>query len=417
MEAILGPVTSMFEKAKPQSLSPEAQAEASRPQSLSPEAQAEALRHRQSDALSADTQEQTPISPMERMEAILGPVTSMFEKAKASLSQGKPSAESLGPNWVPSPVMPSPSQQRSAGSSRVASQPPSICSTMDKGSLPWSQMPPPLPAERAPRKKAAEKVGAVAQVAPNTPACYLLFTEASGGAFLMHWSMDPVPGALAAFFSGKPVPGFKFTTGGGVSEQSRGVGGPNKKPFYAGWASFIRTAHSHQGTFVFYSNVPNTPVAIYLCQSDIGVLKVPRNAPVRLSSTLAIAVLPMLSMGLNVLSMNPRMFTSVGEKEGAATSLDGGGDGRADIMQKLSQRSSCTGEYTEPPPAVPTPSLSQSSSRTASPAPALAQAGSSSPALARARASNNDNKQNTNRSNLRIYSNNDNSNNDNDLRF
>eukprot|EP00964_Phaeocystis_antarctica_P050094 scaffold29018_cov75-Phaeocystis_antarctica.AAC.3 len=29
-------------------------------------------------------------------------------------------------------------------------------------------------------------------------------------------------------------------------------------------------------------------------------------------------------MGLNVLSMNARMFTSVGEKEGAATSLDGG---------------------------------------------------------------------------------------------
>ena len=42
------------------------------------------------------------------------------------------------------------------------------------------------------------------------------------------------------------MPSFKFTTGGGVSEMSRGVGGPNKKPFYAGWASFIKHAHSHQ---------------------------------------------------------------------------------------------------------------------------------------------------------------------------
>ena len=84
-------------------------------------------------------------------------------------------------------------------------------------------------------------------------------------------------------------------------------------------------------------------MAIYLCQSDTGVLKVPRDAPVRLSSTLAIAVLPMLSMGLNVLSMNARMFTSVGEKQGAATSLDGGGDGKADLMRGLSSRSSCGG--------------------------------------------------------------------------
>ena len=51
----------------------------------------------------------------------------------------------------------------------------------------------------------------------------------------------------------------------------------------------------------------------------------------------------MLSMGLNVLSMNARMFTSVGEKQGAATSLDGGGDGKADLMRGLSSRSSCGG--------------------------------------------------------------------------
>ena len=104
------------------------------------------------------------------------------------------------------------------------------------------------------------------------------------------------------------------------------------------------THDSYQGTFVFYSNVPSTPVAIYLCQSDNGVLKVPRDAPVRLSSTLAIAVLPMLSMGLNVLSMNARMFTSIGEKEGAAISLDGGGDGKADLMRSLSSRGSLSAD-------------------------------------------------------------------------
>merc|ERR1719162_2536184 len=193
----------------------------------------------------------------------------MFEKARSSMSKDSVEGDSphrlnpLSPHWVPSPVMPSPVKP-AAGRSQAGAP-----SAAEAASQPWTHTPPPLPEPPEPSRarKAAAPVGAVAQVKRNTPACYLLFTEASGGAFLLHWSMDPVPGALAGFFPSKPVPSFKFTTGGGVPETSRGVGGPNKKPFYAGWASFIKHAHSHQGTFVFYSNVPTTPVAIYLCQS------------------------------------------------------------------------------------------------------------------------------------------------------
>ena len=219
---------------------------------------------------------------------------------------------------------------------------------------PWTSLPdaPPEPPVEVPVEVPPPKIR------PNTPACYLRFTEASGGAFLTHWSRKPVVGALAAFFPSKAVPGFKFTTNGGVNEQSRGLGGPNKKPFYAGWASFVRTANSHSGTFVFYGNVASTPVAIYLCQTDTTVLKVPLNVPVELTHTLAVAVLPMLAIGLNVHNMPPRMFTNVGQKEGAATSLDGGGDGMADTVRALSPRRSL--EAPSPPSARAPPTSASS---------------------------------------------------------
>ena len=233
---------------------------------------------------------------------------------------------------------------------------------------PWTTIPEP-PVERVPSPTRREARGSPCRRTPppapppppppplaeppeiqaGTPACYLLFNEASGGAFLTHWSKEPVVGALCAFFPSKQVPGFKFTTKGGLSEQCRGVSGPNKKRFYAGWASFIRTAHSHSGVLVFYGNVTSTPIAIYLCQSDTTVLKVPLNVPVNLAHTHAVAVIPMSNSGLNVHNMPPRMFTSVGEREGAATSLDGGGDGSAEEVKPLSPRPSVVGTVGDSP--------------------------------------------------------------------
>ena len=179
-------------------LSPEAaQAEALRRGSsadpgrdLSPEA--EAMRHRRSDTLSADVEVGRPKSALEKAKSIgdmgLGKMGSMFEKARSSMS--KDEGEGDSPHWVPSTV-----HSGEPAAATAASQP-------------WTNTPPPLRKKSlspVPTRKGPSPVGAVAQVARNTPACYLLFTETSGGAFLMHWSMDPVPGALAGFFAGKPV--------------------------------------------------------------------------------------------------------------------------------------------------------------------------------------------------------------------
>jgi hypothetical protein len=160
---------------------------------LSPEAaRAEAMRHRRSDTLSADQEVTRPKSPFEKAKSIgdmgLGTMASMFEKAKSSMSKDSVEGDSphrlnpLSPHWVPSPVVPSPGKP-AAGASQSGAP-----SAAEAASQPWTHTPPPLP-EPARARKAAAPVGAVAQVARNTPACYLLFTEASGGAL----TLTPTP--------------------------------------------------------------------------------------------------------------------------------------------------------------------------------------------------------------------------------
>ena len=156
-------------------LSPEAaQAEALRRGSsadpgrdLSPEA--EAMRHRRSDTLSADVEVGRPKSAFEKAKSIgdmgLGKVGSMFEKARSSMSKDEGEGDSpQSRHWVPSPV-----DSGEPAAATAASQP-------------WTNTPPPLRKKSlspVPTRKGPSPVGAVAQVARNTPACYLLFTEAN----------------------------------------------------------------------------------------------------------------------------------------------------------------------------------------------------------------------------------------------
>ena len=81
------------------------------------------------------------------------------------------------------------------------------------------------------------------------------------------------------------------------------------------------------------------PVAIFLCYADTSVVRLQMGSPIKLTSDIvAVAVTPPLATGLDVLKMPTRMFQAVGEKAGAAFSLDGGGDGKAeDVAESLSR--------------------------------------------------------------------------------
>ena len=185
---------------------------------------------------------------------------------------------------------------------------------------------------------------------PDFDGCYLLFTEASGGAFMLQWSETELPEnavPLAYYKPANPVANHKYTSNGGKTELCRGVGGPNKKLFYQGWASFLRAAYAQKGTLTFLSNVAACPVAIFTCNSDTSVLRLEMGRPIVLDANIsAMAVTPPLATGLDVQTMPTRMFQAVGEKAGAAFSLDGGGDGKvedvaaAKAAMTLSRRSS-----------------------------------------------------------------------------
>ncbi|QDZ25281.1 hypothetical protein HOP50_16g78290 [Chloropicon primus] len=154
---------------------------------------------------------------------------------------------------------------------------------------------------------------------------YLTFTEASGGAFFIHWSETPVEGALAAFLPSKPVPKFKLKTNGGRSELCRGVAGGNKKPFYKGWAAFVREAYKNSSKFTFLSDAAENPVGLYLCKQDTTVYKVDPDVPVELtkdSGFSVVGVIPSLNPAFSIQKMLPSLFTSIGEEHGAAEKLD-----------------------------------------------------------------------------------------------
>ena len=136
---------------------------------------------------------------------------------------------------------------------------------------------------------------------------------------------------LAHYKPENPVAKHKYSTKGGVTELCRGVGGPNKKLFYQGWASFLRAAYGQNGTLTLLGNVEACPVAIFLSLSDTSVLRLQMGTPFKLTADIvAVAVTPPLATGLDVQRMSIRMFQAVGDKAGAAFSLDGGGDGKSE---------------------------------------------------------------------------------------
>mmetsp|Transcript_6632 Transcript_6632/g.11685 ORF Transcript_6632/g.11685 Transcript_6632/m.11685 type:complete len:150 (+) Transcript_6632:92-541(+) len=79
-------------------------------------------------------------------------------------------------------------------------------------------------------------------------AAYLVFDVANLGQLLMHWSEEPVEGALAVIHPGKPVPKFKFKQRGGRIELVRKIREDLAK-MYEGYAEFIKTAKTVDGTF------------------------------------------------------------------------------------------------------------------------------------------------------------------------
>jgi hypothetical protein len=84
--------------------------------------------------------------------------------------------------------------------------------------------------------------------------CYLSFDTASGGSLFLNWKNEQLPGAVAYFKPKKTVPKFKFTSGGGKSELTRGCETSQMMNYYIGMCNFIKMANEFQGSFVLLSS-------------------------------------------------------------------------------------------------------------------------------------------------------------------
>ena len=90
----------------------------------------------------------------------------------------------------------------------------------------------------------------------------------------MHFSRAAGPrrtGALASFVPNEPPPRFKLAAKG--DELKRGVGGPNVKNYYDGWALFIKRAQQQRGVFTFLANSAQKPIAIHLNDEHLLITK------------------------------------------------------------------------------------------------------------------------------------------------
>ena len=182
--------------------------------------------------------------------------------------------------WAPclSPCLPTPSPV-----------PPAATSSTSPPSHPGTASPSTTAVSRRTADTAASASLATTAVSPSprpsplTPPrprvfkCYLLFSEANGGSFVLQWSDEAQPphGALASFQPPTPPATWRTTKHDGCSELCRGVGGANvRRFFYAGWASFVRMARAEDACFTHLGQVAQAPVRIYLTDDETRVYSV-----------------------------------------------------------------------------------------------------------------------------------------------
>ncbi len=100
----------------------------------------------------------------------------------------------------------------------------------------------------SPRNVTVDKASAlgVPEGAARERGCYLVFTPASGGALIAHWSETAIPEAWAFFYPRANVAGFKFKQNSGRVELIRGIA-VGKIKVFNGWGQFFKLAYDNDG--------------------------------------------------------------------------------------------------------------------------------------------------------------------------
>lgn len=141
---------------------------------------------------------------------------------------------------------------------------------------------------------------------------------ASEGSLFVHWSAEPVPGALAYFRPHKPVPAFKFKQHGGRAEIIRGFKGSGKPRFFEGVCQYGKLCRDLDGEFTLL-----TPsIRAYFILPEGQVFEIAPGISTSLSPASAMSVVAPNNTcfeGVGVLS--PAFFRGTGTKEGFGLSF------------------------------------------------------------------------------------------------
>lgn len=119
-----------------------------------------------------------------------------------------------------------------------------------------------------------------------------------------------------------------YLAGTGRSELCRGIGGPNKVPFYRGWISFISLARRSKATLTIHADVPGREVQIAVLLDGVA-RRYGVGATVPADKAQCVAVCNALSADFDVSAIHRQQFLEIVKKVGggaASHSFDSGMD-------------------------------------------------------------------------------------------
>eukprot|EP00755_Sulcionema_specki_P028044 Sspe_Gene.1831::Locus_608_Transcript_1_1_Confidence_1.000_Length_1546::g.1831::m.1831 len=135
----------------------------------------------------------------------------------------------------------------------------------------------------------------------------------------MVFSKAKVDGALGFAQSSKPIPAFKFTTGGGKTELMRGAS--DKVAYFRGVAAFVKAAKSLSASVDCDDASGPFPSTIVVHYPDNRVEAAKTGEPINVTDVDAVAVVPKANTELSgVNKMEKQLFIQRGDTIGATAS-------------------------------------------------------------------------------------------------
>ena len=150
----------------------------------------------------------------------------------------------------------------------------------------------------------------------NGPAMYLTEEAAANGTMFVVYSKTEVAGAIAYAKPSKPIPGFKFNTGGGKTQLVQGTS--DKTNFMRGVAAFVKNSKTFLSQIDYKSD---NNISIYVHFASNAVEKAVSGTLLSVDGMDAVACMPSANKDIHGIStMDKALFVQRGDAAGGTAS-------------------------------------------------------------------------------------------------